>query len=131
MAQMNDGGKVFSSGFLRVKKDNISNMAKHTKELQDCLQETYRMSKRIYDSITPNLWSGKSKDEFMVFYHLLLQYHGCLAGLNTPGNNQLGRGYTIKSDYLAEMEKALSGFYDDLCRFQTSNSNYKNMKGMK
>lgn len=110
-----------SDGIFKVSTDGIYAMKSATEKVQTSLQESYETSKRFFYSISPRMWSGKAKTEFMAFYHLLLQYHGCLAGIDTAGYEG-GGGYTVSYESLKEMAKALDNFHDKLLNYASSNN---------
>ena len=117
-----------NSGELRVGRVDILSMHQGTKHVQEKLQQSYETSKKLFESLQdPTLWFGQTKDEFMAYYHLLLQYHGCLAGITT-GPYSGGGGYTVNYDCLKEMADALHELYMKLLCYPNNSNNYKQIR---
>lgn len=63
----------------------IERIHQNSAEIESHLKSSFDNSKTFFSSmIETDLWTGQLKDEFLAYYHLVLQYHGWLIGEKAP-----------------------------------------------
>lgn len=62
-------------------KQESKEFIKKSVEMESYLKSAFDNSKTFFSSMRESdLWVGQLKDEFLAYYHLVLQYHGWLIG---------------------------------------------------
>lgn len=115
-----------------LNKSNISSFGSAHKELQDLLDNSFKNAENLFlEVVNTKLWSGKKRDEFVSFFHIILQYHGWVAGKSVPSYANLPS--TLPSDAnccLEELQNAFKMLYEIMGEFDSASSSYKDLESI-
>jgi hypothetical protein len=79
---------------LVLDSDKFEELVKNTTLMNQNLMKAYQLGKEFLDMLlVTDQWTGKSKEEFQSYLHLVLQYHGQLIGEKVPS---IGKVKTAK-----------------------------------
>lgn len=109
---------------------NLQDLFNRTKQMNESLLTAFEESEKFFDSIINSTkWKGRAKEEFQAFYHLVLQYHGQLAGKTVKA---VGTVSTVQVEHepCAMAIEALNKLLINLDSFTDNSQCYKNMESI-
>lgn len=98
-------------------KEEFETLMKNTKEMNERLNSAFQRGKTFLDMLVDTqLWTGDSKDEFLCYFHLVMQYHGQLVGEAVPSIGKIssakvkGKTCEIALNTLEELNRNMDEF---------------------
>lgn len=111
--------------------ENISEIGSKNEEIKELLKQSFEHSKKFFEEmVDTDLWVGESKEQFMAFYHLLLQYHGWVAGENVPSYGALGSSVKVEANCAENLSEAFKSLYENITAFDSNSANYQELEGI-
>lgn len=108
--------------------DNIFMLTQTSKDMENALKTAFDEAKALLDLMQgTGLWIGQLKNEFTAYLHLLVQYHGWLAGETIPS---MGTVSTVQpeADCCSEMNKAWSDMMTNMLKFTANSDAYQQLE---
>ena len=101
------------------------------KEFGEALAHSFQLSKELYSYMFESQrWLGTSKDEFMAFYHLMIQYHGWVAGETAPSLGDLS-SRVVDFNCAEAMAEAWEILTKGMLDFTSNSESYKELEAIK
>ncbi|MDD6573049.1 MAG: hypothetical protein PUF12_11760 [Thermoflexaceae bacterium] len=97
------------------------------KKAGEKMEEAYEKMLEIYKVIKESTaWSGKSKETFLIFINLVMQYHGALI------HRQLEEGKKLKTscNFMEEAEKAVERCLNNMEQFPADSVSVQGMENV-
>lgn len=109
--------------------DGISEIGTYNESIKELLKSSFDASKSFYIGMTnTDLWIGESKEEFMAFYHLILQYHGWVSGQTVPSFGKLSPSVQADANCSEQLCAAFKKLYEDMSSFDSNSVSYQGME---
>lgn len=111
--------------------DGISDIGTLNESVRELLRTSLEKSQKFFEEmIGTDLWIGEKKEEFMAFYHLVLQYHGWLAGQSVPSFGDHGSSVKVDADCADNLCIAFKDLFNNVNSFDSNSSNYQGLEGI-
>lgn len=108
-----------ASSFFVCDENSLSGLISQYQKMCVDLEDAYNLSKALKSKIeSSESWEGKSKEEFLCFLDIVLQYHGKISN---------GSGSTP----IRQADKALKDLLKNSSAFSSNSQAMKNLKSVK
>lgn len=98
------------------------------KKVSTQMEGSFQLSQNLLNALKDNEnWKGQFRNEFIAFYHLLLQYHGQLCGKTAQAIGDQGT-VSAEMNPIQKMQSAVEELLDNINQLPESSENYKALK---
>ena len=111
-------------------KSELYSMYNITFSLHDALTRSYDAASAMFEMLkTTEAWKGRAKDEFMSFFHLVIQYHAWIVGRQMPEYDGYRTNKSASdSIFTVDIASQLISLYYKLDGFEITSDTYKKLK---
>lgn len=96
-------------------------------KVRDEIEEAYKKALEIYNSVKKSYaWSGKSKETFLSYMNLVLQYHGALIQQKVEEKSKLA----VTFNFANEACEAIRECTVNMIRFPDESTTVREMEGV-
>ena len=100
--------------FYQCSREDLQELIHDDTEMIEHLESSFRKSLATFAVLVQtDLWQGRSKEEFTSFYHLVMQYHGWVAGMPVPSVGEYPSSISSRTNG-NECSKRMHKAYTDL-----------------